>query len=106
MGKKKKADATEGIEKEGTSLADFVIPQKVAAFINSYDPTDDDRKATDVFDDARLRQFFKAYPCMHGDPLTLYLQMLSDAGFSMRVSISGEPAIFAIAKPSDIFSHI
>lgn len=83
-------------------LSDYVIPEKVAAFVNTYSPAPDDMDDTseyvEVFDDARLRQYFKAYPCGLGDPLKLYVEDLMMAKFRMRVSVTGKPCIFAIRK--------
>ena len=83
-------------------LEDYVIKEKVSAFVNSYAPApegmDDTSEYVEVFDDARLRQYFKAYPCGLGDPLKLYVEDLIMAGFRMRVSVTGKPCIFAIRK--------
>lgn len=98
MFKRKKEDIEEQ-EKQGTTLEDFVVPQKVRAFSEAYEGVDDERMATDIFDDARLRQFFKAYPNSMGDPLTIYLDRLEDNGFRLQVSATGEPAIFVTEKP-------
>jgi len=81
-------------KKDGVTLEDFIIPQKIVAFKNYYRPVEKESLATSVFTDATLRQFFKAWPCTLGDPLRIYLQRLENLGFKMRVSISGEPAIF------------
>ena len=97
MGRKKK-DIYEDSEREGTTIEDFVIPQKIDAFIEAYQPVDVERLATQVFDETRLRTFFKAYPCSLGDPLTVYLTRLEQAGYNMQVSLMNEPAIFVSEK--------
>lgn len=101
MGQKRK-NTDEDEEKKGPSLEDFVVHEKIKAFIDAYMPTDTERLASEVFDDARLRTFFKAYPCSLGDPLTIILSYLTAAGFQMRVSDNGEPAIFVINKESGL----
>lgn len=58
----KKKKYRRGRREEGPSLEDFVVHEKIKAFIDAYMPTDLERLATEVFDDARLRTFFKAYP--------------------------------------------
>ena len=83
-------------------LSDYVIPEKVAAFVSTYDPAppgmDDTSEYVETFDDARLRSYFKAYVCGLGDPLKLYIEDLKLAGFRMQVSVTGKPCIFAIRK--------
>lgn len=83
-------------------LSDYVIEEKVAAFVNTYAPApdgmDDTSEYVEVFDDARLRSYFKAYPCGLGDPLKLYVEDLKLAHFRMKVSVTGKPCIFAIRK--------
>ena len=83
-------------------LSDYVIQEKVSAFISAFDPApegmDDTSEYVEVFDDARLRSFFKAYPCGLGDPLKLYVEDLKMARFRMSVSVTGKPCIFAVRK--------
>lgn len=97
---KKNNDPTKGAEEQGTTLEDFVIPQKLDAFSEAYEPVDESM-ATEIFDDARLRQFFKAYPCSLGDPLVIYLARLNDMGYFMHVSATGEPAIFVVERAQE-----
>lgn len=83
-------------EKEQVTIYDFVVPQKITAFLEAYSPASEQTMATEIFDDARLRTFFRAYPIAKvGDPLSAYVSSLEDAGFKMQVSLQGEPAIFA-----------
>lgn len=78
------------------SLRDFMVPQKVQAFISDYEPCNEGDNGYEQFDDARLREVFKAYVCGLGDTLSLYIEDLQTAGFHMRISIAtGEPCIFA-----------
>lgn len=80
-------------------LRDFVVPDKVQAFIEAYVPADELDADAEMLDDGRLREVFKAYVCALGDPLKLYLQDLKKAGFQMRISMAtGEPAIFVKPK--------
>ena len=95
------ADATPEVAK--ISLRDFIVPDKVSAFVRAYAPAppgmDDTSEYVESFDDERLRQFFKAYVCGLGDPLALYVEDLKMAVFQMQVSLgTGEPCIFAIRK--------
>ena len=71
----------------------FFIPQKVDAFIESYEPAKDDRDADEIYTDARLRQYFQAYPRPTGDPLVDYVETLSHHGFKFKTIVTGEPAI-------------
>jgi hypothetical protein len=83
-------------EVEKISLRDFVVEQKISAFIHGYAPCKEGDTGYEQFDDARLREVFKAYVCSLGDPLKLYLDDLSMAGFQMTCSmLTGEPCIFA-----------
>lgn len=81
------------------TMEDFIIPQKVDAFTQTYSPVNTQTQTCEVFNDARLREFFKAVPIPGlGDPLVDYLEMLEARGFFMRVSLTGEPAIFCELK--------
>ncbi len=82
-----------GEEKKAVTLEDFFIYDKVAAFARKYRPVEEQTFSTEVFNEERLREFFKAYVFPLGDPLKLYLQELAIKGFYMSVSIMGEPAI-------------
>jgi hypothetical protein len=78
------------------SLRDFMVPQKVQAFIRDYEPCNEGDNGYEQLDDARLREVFKAYVCGLGDTLGLYIEDLEAAGFRMRISIAtGEPCLFA-----------
>ena len=80
-------------------LEDYVIKEKVSAFVRAYKPCNEFDAGREAFDEARLRDFFKATVCGLGDPLKLYLEDLKMAGFRMEVSLlTGEPCIFAIRK--------
>ena len=97
---RKKKEPTEGADEQGTLLEDYVIPQKIIAF-KEYYKSCEPNIATEKMGEIRLRQFFKAYPCSLGDPLTIYLQRLEDAGYKMRV-VPGcdEPVICVIEQTS------
>lgn len=92
-------DADSGGEPEGPALEDFVVLAKVEAFCGAFEPCGED-EAEETFNDARLREFFKAYVCSAGDPLAIYLNRLaSEGGFYMQIdSITCEPVIFARKK--------
>ena len=89
-------DLKPDVEVAKVSLRDFIVQEKVSAFINGYAPCNEGDTGYEQFDDARLREVFKAYVCGLGDPLKLYLDDLSMAGFQMTCSmLTGEPCIFA-----------
>lgn len=80
-------------------LSDYVIPEKVQAFVDAYRPCHEFDPGYESFTDAELREFFKAYVCGLGDPLALYIEDLKMADFKMTVSqATGEPTIFAVRK--------
>ena len=81
------------------SLRDFIITEKVRAFQHDYEPCDEFDAGAEMFDDGRLREYFKAYVCGLGDPLALYVEDLKLADFRMATSVAtNEPAIFARRK--------
>lgn len=81
------------------SLSDFIITDKVSAFVRTYEPCDEFDPGAERFDDGRLREYFKAYVCGLGDPLALYIEDLKMASFQMVTSLStDEPCIFARRK--------
>ena len=87
------------VEVAKVSLRDFIVPAKVTAFVNGYVPCREGDDGYEQFDDARLREVFKAYVCSLGDPLALYIEDLQMAGFRMECSmVTGEPCIFARRK--------
>ncbi len=80
-------------------LSDYVIPEKVSACVKAYEPCAEFDEGYETFDEAQLRDFFKATVCGLGDPLRLYIDDLKAAGFRMDVSVAtGEPCIFARRK--------
>ena len=84
------------VEVEKVSLRDFVVEAKVSAFVHGYVPCNEGDDGYEQFDDARLREVFKAYVCTLGDPLALYMEDLQMAGFKMEISMAtGEPCVFA-----------
>ena len=81
------------------SLDDFIVTEKVAAFVDSYKPCDEFTDGAIGFDDAKLRELFKGYVCGLGDPMKLYMEHLKLAGFRMTVSVAtGELTMFAVRK--------
>ena len=80
-------------------LSDYVIPEKVSAFVRAYRPCNEFDPGYESFDEAQLRDFFKATVCGLGDPLKLYIDDLKMAGFRMDISVAtGEPTIFAVRR--------
>ena len=83
----------------------YVIRAKVEAFDRAYSHTDCEHGA-EVYDDARLRSFFNAYPTATFDPLVWYTEELTAIGFRMNINLSGEPVFFvhrrgaAVAYPN------
>lgn len=96
MAKNKRKKAEEA-EAQDVTIDDFIIPQKISAFVEAYEPCPE-ALATETFDEARLRNFFSAWPECIGDPLGAYLARLEDNGFRLKIGRTGEPAIFAIER--------
>lgn len=93
--------AADAPDVEKISLRDFVIPEKVSAFVRDFEPCDEFDLGAERFDDGRLREYFKAYVCGLGDPLALYLEdlKLAPEPFRMVTSVAtNEPCIFARRK--------
>ena len=84
-------------EVQKISLDDFTVKQKIAAFVHTYEPCTEFDPGAERFDDARLREYFKAYVTGLGDPLHLYVDALAiQGGFKMVTSLATDkPAIFA-----------
>lgn len=82
------------------TLSDFIVPQKIVAFCDAFEPADIYRLdgELEIFTDYRLRSYFKAVPCQLGDPLSIYIERLENQGFKMRDTILGEPAILCKRK--------
>ena len=94
---------TKIMEQEGdkVNLRDFIVEQKISAFVRSYEPCNEGDAGYEQFDDGRLREVFKAYVCGLGDPLKLYIEDLQMEGFRMDCSMAtGEPCIFARRIPT------
>lgn len=85
-------------EQSEVTLQDFVIPAKIKAFCDRYEPIDHWSETCDIFTDYQLRTYFKAVVCPLGDPLSLYLQELEMRGFKMQQDESGDPVIYCIIK--------
>ena len=88
-------------ESAKVSIEDFVSVHKLTAFCNSHLPVDAENiPGAEVYNEARLRNYFQAYPRTIGDPLNWYLDGLARNRFPMRTSSQGEPAIFVRHRPS------
>ena len=84
---------------DGEKLDSFIIEEKVNAFVHGYQPCDEFTDGAVGFDDAKLRELFKAYVCPLGDPMKLYMEHLKLAGFRMTVSVAtGELTMFAVRR--------
>jgi len=81
MGKNKQStiDIT---DQPQVTLQDFVIPAKIRAFCEQYQPQNHWTEDCDVL----------------GDPLSLYLQELEMRGFKMQNDVCGEPVIYCKIK--------
>lgn len=92
------SDNGEQDAEETAKLEDFVVLEKVDAFCHTFQPGTQDRY-DERFDDARLREFFKAYVCPCGDPLAIYIECMALEGFQMVVDTATcEPCIFAVRR--------
>lgn len=96
-------DETEVMQGNGDNfqvhLRDYVIEEKVSAFVKYYESCDEFDQSCERFDESRLRDFFKATVCGLGDPLKLYLEDLKMAGLLLEVSVAtGEPCLFVRQK--------
>lgn len=80
-------------ENNAPRILDFVAVQKVDAFCKRYEPVSHQDYDTEVYNEIRLRNFFKADVCPYGDPLTVYLDYLEQRGYTMTVSLQDEPVI-------------
>lgn len=80
------------------TIDDFVSTHKMVAFCMTYIPVEVESADCEVFNDARLRKYFQAWPRSIGDPLNRYLELLEKNGFRMQTSLQGEPAIFCRRK--------
>lgn len=85
-------------DEESVQLVDFVIPDKIKAFVTQYKPLDRWVEGCDTYTDYQLRSYFKAVVCPLGDPLSIYLQELALQGFKMHNDVCGEPVIYAMPK--------
>ena len=94
MGRKQKDDFKDNDDQAVVTLDDFVIESKIEAFCRTYKQLNAWTEDCDVFNDSKLRTYFKAVVCPYGDPLVLYLQELALRGFSMKNDESGEPVIY------------
>lgn len=85
-------------EQPAVTLQDFIIPAKITAFCEQYEPIEVWSEDCDVFGDTQLRSYFKAVPCQLGDPLAIYTQELEKRGFHMHNDVCGEPVFYARIK--------
>lgn len=88
---KNKTDETEKV-----TILDFVIPEKIDAFCREYTFVGKFQEGCTMYNDSKLREFFKAYVCPHGDPLQWYVSQLAERGYYLTVDILPEPAIYVM----------
>lgn len=81
-------------EEEKSALIEFFSKAKLEAFVNSFSAVTRESSADEVFNEIKLRAYFQAYPRPIGDVFTLYLEELSNCGFELQTSITGELALF------------
>lgn len=79
---------------EKSALTEFYSKAKLEAFVNSFAAVTRESSADEVFNEIKLRAYFQAYPRPVGDVFTLYLEELSNCGFVLQTSITGELALF------------
>ena len=71
--------------------------QLVDSFTDSFRCTLCEEDAEEVFNVARLREYFNAWPVPKmPDPLPPYLNELERRGFAMQTGYDGQPALFCI----------
>lgn len=98
MSKRKQSEPEQEQQHSSPTIDDFVMPQKVTAFVNRYEPAKRQTVTTEVFNESRLREYFKADVCPCGDPLVVYINLLEAAGYNLVTSLQGEPAIIVTVK--------
>ena len=91
-------DIVDNDEQAEVTLQDFVIPAKIEAFCSQYKPLDHWVDGCEVFNDARLREYFKEIVCQLGDPLSLYLQKMSNQGYRKEKEERSEHVTHCRAK--------
>ena len=82
-------------DSEKVTIDEFVNPYFVEAFVNEYQPCEEELHAFKIFKESDLRALSHAYliPSL-GDPLIPCLTILKHKGFKVSVTASGEPAVF------------
>ena len=83
------------VSEPAVKLEDYISLEKADAFVQMYDPSPTENGADEVWNEARLREFFTAYvEKTNGDPLPLYLEQIKPFGHRMKVSSGGELCLF------------
>lgn len=97
-------------QSEGRQAPVRVEPTRplIEAFCNTYKPCNSEVIADEIFTLGRLRDYFKCYAILDPrwvDIFPKYLDALSEQGYKVQTSFSGEPAIFvswpAPPRPTD-----
>jgi len=86
-------------DEQKAELEMFVFQEKIDAFKEHYIPCPTPSYNTEYFDEIKLRRFFQASLMFAGDPLTIYVQRLKEAGFKMVVGPMQEPVIYVTERP-------
>jgi len=89
-------------EKEPTdpreALLPFITEARVASFVRTYSPCDNEMDSDETLTTANLRKYFDAYVKTCGDPLSIYLDSYLCSpryGFTMQTSaLLGEPVMY------------
>lgn len=81
-------------------LINFYVSNRATAFIEHYQPCDENDLGAERISEIRLRSLLKAYVCSVGDPLKLYMLQLKMAGYSFSIDITGEEVMYV--KPRSL----
>lgn len=82
------------------SLINFYVSNRATAFIEHYQPCDENDLGAERISEIKLRSLLKAYVCSVGDPLKLYMLQLKMAGYSFSIDITGEEVMYV--KPRSV----
>lgn len=75
-------------------LINFYVGNRASAFIEHYQPCDENDVGAERISEIRLRALLKAYVCNVGDPLKLYVLQLRMAGYCFHIDVTGEQVMY------------
>lgn len=75
-------------------LINFYVGNRATAFIEHYQPCDENDVGAERISEIKLRALLKAYVCNVGDPLKLYMLQLKMAGYSFSIDLTGEEVMY------------